>query len=277
MLFPECPGNCDKCDDGPSGTGACLSTPLPSNAPSKCNCLNGTCNGGTCTCLAGWANAPNGTACATCDTGFFLDPSSNNCVSCGSGCNACTATACTTCLPGTVPHPSDPTVCIASTSTTCGKGTFQSGTSCQVCNSLCEECNGPNQTDCTECLPTAYLRGGQCLTFDTAGKCKGTSLVADKRRSVCDTCPRNCAQCSIPNFNPGAATQDQRQCDQCLPGFVLDSGNCVATCPAGKIVSSDGKTCTGKFAEFSYPQNADKYIQPAPADAQPVLAARASA
>ena len=216
--------------------------------------MNGTCNGGTCTCLAGWINAPNGTACATCDTGFFLDPSSNNCVSCGSGCKACTATACTTCLPGTVPLTGSPTVCAPAVSTTCGKGTFQSGTgtSCQVCNSLCQECNGPNQTDCTECLPNAFLFGGRCLTPDTTGKCNGTSLIADKRKSVCDTCPRNCAQCSIPNFDPNAATQDLRQCDQCLPGFVLDNGNCVATCPAGKIVSSDGKTCTGRFAEFSY-------------------------
>jgi hypothetical protein len=69
---------------------------------------------------------------------------------------------------------------------------------------------------------------------------------------VCDTCPPKCAQCSIPNFSPNPTPQDQRQCDQCLPGFVLDNSNCVATCPAGKVVSSDGKTCTGKIIEFSY-------------------------
>ena len=68
---------------------------------------------------------------------------------------------------------------------------------------------------------------------------------------MCDTCPRNCAQCSIPNFNPNPAAQNQPQCDQCLPGFVIDNGNCVATCPAGKIVSTDGKSCTGTFTEFS--------------------------
>jgi hypothetical protein len=246
--FSECPSDCDKCDEGPSGTGACLTTPLPSNAPSKCNCLNGSCDSSaTCTCITGWANASNGTACATCDTGFFLDPRSGSCLSCGSGCNACSPSACTTCSPGTVQSTTDPTVCTQPGPTLCGIGSFQSGSACTPCNSRCASCAGPSSSDCTSCPSGSFLRAGQCLTFDSTGTCQGTSLVANKRRIMCDTCPLKCAQCSIPNFNPGSATQEQLQCDQCLPGLVLDNGNCVGTCAAGKVISSDGKICAGEL------------------------------
>jgi hypothetical protein len=80
LLFPECPGNRNKCGDGPSGTGAFLSSPLPSNALSKHNCLNGTCHSfGTCTCVAEWATAPSGTAYEKCDAGFSFNVRTNSC------------------------------------------------------------------------------------------------------------------------------------------------------------------------------------------------------
>jgi hypothetical protein len=72
-----CPSGCTSCDDGISGTGRCL-VPVVSNLPSSCNCINGECgSNGQCTCLAGWTSASNGTQCAACAAGFFLDTNGN--------------------------------------------------------------------------------------------------------------------------------------------------------------------------------------------------------
>lgn len=52
--------------------------PVVSNLPSSCNCINGECGAnGQCTCIGGWTSASNGTQCAACAAGFFLDTSGN--------------------------------------------------------------------------------------------------------------------------------------------------------------------------------------------------------
>jgi hypothetical protein len=67
-----CPSDCERCDEGTSGSGLCL-VPSVSNAPETCNCMNGQCGtNGACACNTGWINASNGTACAKCAQGFFL-------------------------------------------------------------------------------------------------------------------------------------------------------------------------------------------------------------
>ena len=68
-----CPSNCATCDQGLTGTGKCLVATV-TNPPSSCNCLNGVCgSNGQCTCNAGWTASSNGTACASCAPGYFLD------------------------------------------------------------------------------------------------------------------------------------------------------------------------------------------------------------
>ena len=75
-----CPSGCTSCDDGMNGTGQCLASSTK-NPPSSCNCVNGECGAnGQCTCLPGWTSASNGTQCAACASGFFLD-STGNCQS----------------------------------------------------------------------------------------------------------------------------------------------------------------------------------------------------
>ena len=77
-----CPSQCEKCDQGTSGSGRCI-VPIVGNAPATCNCLNGLCGAGpnaTCTCNPGWTKASNGTECAQCAPGFYLT-SSGDCQS----------------------------------------------------------------------------------------------------------------------------------------------------------------------------------------------------
>jgi hypothetical protein len=52
--------------------------PVVSNLPSSCNCINGECGAnGQCTCIGGWTSASNGTQCAACAPGYFLDTNGN--------------------------------------------------------------------------------------------------------------------------------------------------------------------------------------------------------
>ena len=71
-----CPSNCNKCDQGITGTGACL-TPAVSNLPSSCNCVNGVCSNGQCTCNPGWTTGTNGTSCSACSKGFYQTTDGN--------------------------------------------------------------------------------------------------------------------------------------------------------------------------------------------------------
>jgi hypothetical protein len=76
---PECQAcadDCEKCDEGISGTGRCLQKKgggSGGDGASACNCVNGVCGqDGSCQCTTGFTKADNGTQCAKCADGFFL-------------------------------------------------------------------------------------------------------------------------------------------------------------------------------------------------------------
>ena len=59
-------------------------------------------------------------------------------------------------------------------------------------------------------------------------------------------CGAKCTKCRISNFTV-ASTVNQKQCTECLPGFFLNKGTCIETCPSGTTVSAqDGRTCICK-------------------------------
>ncbi|EGN96298.1 hypothetical protein SERLA73DRAFT_94428 [Serpula lacrymans var. lacrymans S7.3] len=245
-----CPSGCTSCDDGISGSGKCL-VPVVSNPPSSCNCINGECGtNGQCTCITGWTTASNGTACAQCSTGFFLD-SSGNCEICQLGCSECAAGTgdCITCASGFTQDTTDRTKCDAtqqqtSTGTACPEGSFSNGTACPVCSPVCQTCSGGTSNDCIICASGSYSLGGSCVQTNSGGVCQGSSLIGNNDKHECDTCGPKCTSCQISNFNVGS-TIDQAQCTGCLPGFVLSQGKCVESCPSGAFLSpQDNLTCT---------------------------------
>ncbi|KIJ32416.1 hypothetical protein M422DRAFT_35819 [Sphaerobolus stellatus SS14] len=241
-----CPANCTKCDEGLTGTGKCL-VPEVTNAPSSCSCLNGVCgSGGTCTCNTGWTKSNNGTACATCAPGFFLN-SNGNCEVCGIGCTQCSdgTGQCTTCATGLTQDAQDRTTCVAVTtgSTQCPDTAFNSNGTCQLCSSACQTCTGPSSNNCIICAAGQFMNNGQCVSADATGVCAGTKLFANTLKKECDSCPAKCTSCNIPNFT-GASTPDTVQCTGCLPGFFLSKGQCIPECPSGTFIASDGFTCS---------------------------------
>ncbi|KAI0085954.1 hypothetical protein BDY19DRAFT_986857 [Irpex rosettiformis] len=238
-----CPAGCQTCDDGISGSGRCLSAPV-TNPPSSCNCLNGVCGStGGCTCNAGWTMATNGTACAKCADGFFLN-SDGNCQVCQLGCSQCADSTgdCISCKTNFSQNANDRTKCIppqsvTSTGTVCPDGSFSNGTS-------------STSNDCVICGAGKYTLNGTCVQTDGNGVCQGSNLIADNNKHECDSCPSKCTSCKIPNFNV-ASTIDQVQCTGCLPGFVLSQGKCAESCPSGTFLSpQDNLTCTGKHSFY---------------------------
>ncbi|KIJ63333.1 hypothetical protein HYDPIDRAFT_156112 [Hydnomerulius pinastri MD-312] len=246
-----CPSGCTSCDQGISGTGRCLA-PIVTNPPSSCNCINGECgSNGQCTCLAGWTSASNGTQCAACASGFFLD-STGSCEICQLGCAQCADGSgdCITCKSGFTQDANDRTKCDATPQTTssgtaCPDGSFSNGSSCQACSPECQTCTGSTSNECVICASGTYSFNGSCVQTNTGGVCQGTSnLIANNNKHECDTCGSKCTSCTISNFNV-ASTIDQAQCTGCLPGFVLSQGKCVESCPSGTFLSpTDNLTCT---------------------------------
>ncbi|KAI6037038.1 growth factor receptor domain-containing protein [Pisolithus microcarpus] len=245
-----CPSGCTSCDDGMSGSGRCLSTTV-SNPPSSCNCINGQCgSNGQCTCLPGWTSASNGTQCAACASGYFLD-SSGNCEICQLGCSQCTDGSgdCITCKSGYTQDANDRTMCNAASQTTsggttCPNGSYSNGTSCEPCATECQTCTGSTSNDCIICASGTYSLNGSCVQTNSGGVCQGSSLIANNNKHECDTCGPKCTSCQIPNFNV-ASTTNQAQCTGCLPGYVLYQGQCIGSCPSGTFLSpTDNLTCT---------------------------------
>ncbi|KDR81943.1 hypothetical protein GALMADRAFT_114788 [Galerina marginata CBS 339.88] len=245
-----CPAGCTSCDQGISGSGLCL-TPIVSDAPSTCNCLNGQCgSGGQCSCNPGWTTAANGTACATCAPGFFLT-STGDCQVCQLGCTQCSdgTGACLACKQGLTQDPNDKTKCdllpaATTTGTICPERSFSTGAQCALCSPSCRSCTGPSSSECVVCASGQYLFNGSCVEANADGVCEGTNgMIADNNKNECDGCGAKCTSCKIPNFT-GASTVNQLQCTGCLPGFFLSQGKCVETCPSGTFVSpQDNLNC----------------------------------
>ena len=188
-----CPAGCGTCDDGIVGSGRCLST-TAANASAACNCLNGVCGAnGQCSCNAGWTTASNGTQCASCAPGFFLDGSSN-CAVCELGCQQCAdgSGICVTCKQGFTQDANDRTKCdavqsVTSSGTVCPVGSFSNGTSCQPCSPSCSTCSGPTSNDCIVCGNGQFSLGGSCVPTDGNGVCTGSSMVANNNKRECDS------------------------------------------------------------------------------------------
>jgi hypothetical protein len=188
-----CPAGCTHCDDGITGSGLCLST-IVTNPSSACNCLNGVCGtNGQCVCNAGWTTASNGTQCATCAPGFFLD-GTGDCSVCQLGCQQCAngSGICVTCKQGFTQDANDQTKCdpvqsVTSSGTVCPAGSFSNGSACQPCSPSCSTCSGPTSNNCVECATGQFSLGGSCVPTDSNGVCAGSSTIANNNKRECDS------------------------------------------------------------------------------------------
>ncbi|KAL4488070.1 hypothetical protein ABPG72_009408 [Tetrahymena utriculariae] len=133
--------------------------------------------------------------CISCADKYFLN-SFNRCQSCISNCKKCPNNICSECLSGYY---------------------RDSNNQCQKCSdSFCDQCTGPNQSDCTLCLQSSlkpYL-----LVDDNS--CSDCILDGHyKSQTSCLKCITNCKTCS-----------DNSTCSKCSTGYYIDSNQLCQKC-----------------------------------------------
>ncbi|GAA5830244.1 hypothetical protein JCM3766R1_002837 [Sporobolomyces carnicolor] len=260
---------CTKCDEGLTGTGVCLDrTEMASTLifPSICDCVNGICSGNSttskCACNAGWTSAANGTQCAACAPGYYLD-GSGDCLACDPTCAQCSSPAgsCQTCRDGLQAVSSSRTACVASTQAT-RNGTFvtcpassyfsSDDDACIDCDPTCSSCYKAGSDACLSCKSPNVLLEGKCVAIDqrtgvcdAGGSSSGTSAagwVFDNEKKVCDSLPSKCTKGGIDSFS-SSSNRAELTCSACTAGSFLIDGDCVQECPAGMTASADGTKC----------------------------------
>ncbi|KNE90167.1 hypothetical protein PSTG_16390 [Puccinia striiformis f. sp. tritici PST-78] len=247
----RCP-DCDQstsstCDDGTTGTGACISLDLNkthnlfSISQNRCNCLNGICTGAaSCLCSAGWTTASNGTLCATCSAGFFLDPH-GECAACNPSCKSCTGPLglCQECAQGF--QPSNSTSCSPTPMNLVGASPL---TSCKLPKALLSA----GHVDDNNTV------GASCVDVDpNTGACSsppGSLFFFNQSKGICDPAPRLCSAATIPGFSltqPESTSTVGAVCLACAAGALLlpdrpggSEGKCVGICPNGTYDDSLG-------------------------------------
>ncbi|KAI0263732.1 hypothetical protein BC834DRAFT_924820 [Gloeopeniophorella convolvens] len=201
--------------------------------------------GSPCSCNAGWTTASNGTQCASCAPGFFLD-GNGNCAVCQLGCQQCAdgSGICVACKQGFTQDANDRTKCDAVQSIT---NTGTQCTTCQLCcPSKCTSCGIPNfsaastinELQCKGCLPGFVLSNGSCVE-----SCPSGTFLSPQDNLTCTACSSQCGTCA------GAADF----CLTCNGNQLASGGKCVSTCPSNTITAAgacapchpDCATCSG--------------------------------
>lgn len=196
------------------------------------------------------------TCFVTCPDNYFGNPLTMTCDACSANCVHCTdANTCTSCITNIYLYSG---VCYnvcprgsysnfpVYTCTTCPKGCSDciNGTNCSACydryyfdtllklcfacNSLCFNCLGPGQNQCTSCVSPLYYNNNQCYNM---------------------TCPygqfvdpiKGCGNCNDKFSN--SLTCDFNKALICVSPYLLISGQCVScTSVTGYMISTTG-TC----------------------------------
>ncbi|KAL4451032.1 hypothetical protein ABPG74_021354 [Tetrahymena malaccensis] len=226
-------------------------------------------------CLQYCSACNNGNTCSSCTifyqnqqitqiflilgiSGYFLDPTSQTCLSCPYNCLQCTSqdpSTCTSCITKLSPclqsyqcqFPSgyffdnqcNKIYCPANCSRCNVNGCLQCNDSyfiaqlnntfvCQNCHGSCLNCTGSLSNQCTQCVSSLMFYNNQCLTQCPQGYYANS-------QNICQLCPNNlnCASC-----------QNSTQCQTCKNGYYMSSNQnsqqqvCLPCDPACKL-------CTG--------------------------------
>ena len=233
----------------------CLSNTYPNSFLNQCKysaycdltcstCIDPSINGCT-SCPPGTflllplGISSNSTCNSTCSSGYYGDPSDNQCKICDSNCKTCNQSGsnfCTSCNSGVfLQNPIGPTSC----GTQCPNGLYKNITNhtCLLCNSLCETCQGPSSSDCITCYSPHYL----VYSSAAASSCQSTCLqkyYGDDSDRKCKNCDSTCLTCDIAG---------SLGCTSCASTLYLQSSvgpsNCLPNCPSYTYIYQNNQTC----------------------------------
>ncbi|KAL4482199.1 hypothetical protein ABPG72_017980 [Tetrahymena utriculariae] len=162
-------------------------------------------------CISGFLFIADQQMCVTqCPDGYFLpSATSNYCQRCGDICKTCSQSSynCLSCIDGYY-FVQDPVL----------------GNQCSICDSRCQTCTGPLNTQCINC----QTQGGVVLfnpqgteyCSNTCDEVPGYYLGYDSNQKLkCINCAPNCSGCN--SLNPDS-------CTSCVQGYTIIEGICSA-------------------------------------------------
>jgi xanthosine utilization system XapX-like protein len=108
---------------------------------------------------------------------------------------------------------------------------------CRRCHPSCGGCTGPTSDQCSGCDPTKPFT----LVPTPQGRCKDSCDPASiapfysTLQAMCISCGRNCVECGFQGL--------YYSCRRCRPGFWIQSGECVTSCPVGMLANTATGHC----------------------------------
>ncbi|KCV68394.1 hypothetical protein H696_04686 [Fonticula alba] len=186
-------------------------------------------------CDACWASISSGSGdrmeCRKCKDGWFLDPSTRECVAaCPDGTTAI-GPECMLCRPGcAVCYGESPGKCITCQEdhpihwqgdcrTSCPEGYHESEGTCVACSGYCKRCTGTEADQCTVCKDDDHLTvDGYCVSICPKGQFPASDASWEGTR--CQPCGDQCERCT-----------DANTCIQCAPGKFKYRDGCREACP----------------------------------------------
>ncbi|KAM4678591.1 uncharacterized protein O3C94_010455 [Discoglossus pictus] len=114
----------------------------------------------------------------------------------------------------------------------CPNGQFALNTQCVDCHPSCEECNGYESYECTECGidpdgTERFLYRSRCKVHCPRG------FYPEQDTYTCELCPLNCDLCTNANI-----------CQKCKGNYKLQNGACYAMqCLQGQVEDPDTGEC----------------------------------
>lgn len=229
----------------PTGTFPDTATSVCQPCNTMCSVCTGAANTQCSQCSSGYFLVPSTTNCvvaSACPTSTYPDSSTNTCKPCNPFCSVCTGpttSECSQCASGFYLILGT-TNCVISTS--CPTGTYPDSLTnvCQTCHTYCSICTGPAATQCTQCAPGFFLQQGTTNCVISTSCPSGT--YPDTTTNTCQTCSSFCSTCTGPAYT---------QCSGCAPGYYMLQGTttCVVStsCPAGTYPDSFTNTCSSNL------------------------------
>ena len=257
---------CDACGSDPATCTTCKSGFVAAaNGGGDCVCANGGLlkeDGTGMTCIAAGS-------CPA--TGYFV--SGTDCLKCHSSCATCNGATATSCLSCKAGDYWDPIAHSCGSTCPAGYGKNTATSSCDLCDSSCDDCSALGPNACTKCKTsngvTAYLHlgssgtSGSCYVCDGScgSSCSGTTATdclsckagdyldpiahscgstcpagywKNTATTTCDACDSSCATCS------GAGPSQCLSCNRKGAKPYLDGSVCVAACSTASYVDAAG-------------------------------------
>uniref|UniRef100_A0AAY4DIR2 P/Homo B domain-containing protein n=1 Tax=Denticeps clupeoides TaxID=299321 RepID=A0AAY4DIR2_9TELE len=166
-----------------------------------------------------------------CPSHTYRDGRTAECKHCDGSCLSCSgphATSCTSCPDGL--RPDAHSRCATLTSCPVRHYADREG-ECHQCHKYCQQCTGPEKSQCLSCSQNHFLLNGTCVNDCPVG------TFRDIAQQKCDLCHPSCLSC---------VGKHSHECLACRPQLFRLGKECVETCP-----SSDGSTQTCEHCDAS--------------------------